>query len=40
MGLTHGCVEFDPDAPQDLAALLRQADRAMYTRKTHGPSAS
>ncbi len=40
MGLTHGCVEFDPNAPQDLAALLRQADRTMYTRKTHGPSAN
>lgn len=40
MGLTHGCVEFDPDTPQDLAALLRQADRSMYTRKTHGPSTN
>ena len=40
MGLTHGCVEFDPDAEQDLAALLRQADRAMYIHKSHGPSAT
>ena len=33
MGITHGCVAFDPDAPQDLASLLRQADLSMYTQK-------
>jgi hypothetical protein len=26
-------VAFDPDAPQDLATLLRQADLSMYTQK-------
>lgn len=36
MGLTHGCTMFDPQAPQDLATLLKKADQSMYTQKhTH-----
>ena len=36
MGLTHGCTMFNPQAPQDLATLLKKADQSMYTQKqTH-----
>ncbi len=38
MGITHGCVAFDPDSPMDVAALLRLADQSMYTRKHATPS--
>lgn len=38
MGLTHGCVAFNPDAPQDLPTLLRQADQSMYRRKVSDKS--
>jgi diguanylate cyclase (GGDEF)-like protein len=38
MGLTHGCVAFNPDAPQDLPTLLRQADQSMYGRKISAKS--
>jgi len=34
MGITHGCAEFDPQDPQDLPTLLRQADQSMYLHKT------
>lgn len=34
MGLTYGCAEFDPQAPQDLPTLLRVADRDMYAQKS------
>lgn len=37
MGITHGCVAFDPDSPQDMATLLRLADLSMYGRKNASP---
>ena len=40
MGITHGCVAFDPESPQDMATLLRLADLSMYGRKsTQGDTA-
>jgi len=38
MGLTHGCVAFNPDVPQDLQTLLRQADQSMYRQKVSAKS--
>ncbi|GAB6112431.1 diguanylate cyclase domain-containing protein [Desulfomicrobium salsuginis] len=37
MGITHGCVGFDPESPQDMATLLRLADLSMYGRKSAAP---
>lgn len=34
VGITHGCVAFDPESPQDMATLLRLADLSMYGRKS------
>lgn len=34
MGLTHGCTAFNPQDPQDIDTLLRQADQSMYSQKT------
>lgn len=38
IGLSHGCVAFNPDDPQDLPTLLRQADQSMYRRKVSAKS--
>jgi diguanylate cyclase (GGDEF)-like protein len=33
MGITHGCTAFNPENPQDIATLLKNADQSMYTQK-------
>lgn len=33
MGLSHGCTAFNPQAPQDIATLLKSADQSMYSQK-------
>lgn len=38
VGITYGCASFDPESPQDLATLLRQADQSMYRRKSAPPA--
>jgi len=38
MGLTHGCTAFNPQEPQDIATLLKNADQSMYSQKASDPS--
>ena len=38
MGITHGCAAFNPQAPQDIATLLKNADQSMYTKKAPEPA--